>query len=101
MDASLGGGAEVIKTPNFIEFYEISRLLHLDKARGNPGRQGTGPTWASRNIPHNPEDSPEEVGFSHGKFCRQGAGWSNQMKTRREGRSPLKSGSIVILDRAW
>jgi hypothetical protein len=31
MDASLGGGAEVIKRPNFIEFYEISRSLHADK----------------------------------------------------------------------
>jgi hypothetical protein len=38
--------------------------------------------------------------FSRGKFCRQGASWSNQVKTRREGRSPLKSGSIVFLDRA-
>jgi hypothetical protein len=41
-------------------------------------------------------------GFSHAKFCHQGASsWSNQRKTRREGRSPLKSGSIVFLDRAW
>ena len=48
-----------------------------------------------------PEDSPEEVGSATASFCRQGASWSNQMKTRREGRSPLMSGSIVILDRAW
>ena len=41
------------------------------------------------------------VGFSHGKFCRQSASWSSQMKTRREGGSPLKGGSIVLLDRAW
>jgi hypothetical protein len=40
-------------------------------------------------------------GFSHGKFYRQGASWSNQMKTCREGRSSLKGGSIVFLDRAW
>jgi hypothetical protein len=41
-------------------------------------------------------------GFSHAKFCHQGASsWSNQRKTRREGRSPLKSGSIVFLDPAW
>jgi hypothetical protein len=34
MDASLGGGAEVIKRTNFIEFYEISRSLHSDKPGG-------------------------------------------------------------------
>lgn len=26
----------------------------------------------------------QKSGFSHGKFCRQGAGWSNQMKTRQK-----------------
>jgi hypothetical protein len=31
MDASLGSGAEVIKGPNFIEFYEISRSRHSNK----------------------------------------------------------------------
>jgi hypothetical protein len=30
-DASLGSGAEVIKRPNFIKFYEISRSLHSNK----------------------------------------------------------------------
>jgi hypothetical protein len=33
IDASLGGVAEVSKRPNFIEFYEISRSVHSDKAR--------------------------------------------------------------------
>jgi hypothetical protein len=39
-DASLGGGAEVIKRPNFIEFYEISRSLHADKTSRGSREQG-------------------------------------------------------------
>jgi hypothetical protein len=39
-------------------------------------------------------------GSSHGKLCRQDASWLNQMKTRREGKSPLKDEPIVFLDRA-
>jgi|HubBroStandDraft_6_1064221.scaffolds.fasta_scaffold49474_6 hypothetical protein len=39
-------------------------------------------------------------GFSDGKFCRNGASWSNLMKTRRVGKSPLKCGAIVFLVRA-
>jgi hypothetical protein len=48
VDASLAGGAEVRKRPNFIEFYEISRSLHSDKTRTGSGEQDAPTTAATR-----------------------------------------------------
>jgi hypothetical protein len=42
---------------------------------------------------------PEEVGSATASFVAKVL--AGQIKTRREGRSPLKSGSIVFLDSAW
>jgi hypothetical protein len=47
-----------------------------------------------------PGDFPEEVGSAKASFLAKVLA-GQIMKTRREGRSPLKSGSIVFLDRAW
>ena len=74
-------------------------LSNFTKIENTPNRTGADAARMARSMPW-PRPASASGWVQPGQVCRRGASWSNQMKTRREGRSPLKSGSIVFLDRA-
>lgn len=45
---------------------------HAKSPEADMGQADMRPTWDRRNIPHDPEDSPEEVGSATASFVARG-----------------------------